>query len=214
MPQDCDWPFCGCDPAASKVLEALKECGIMDNHRRFQFISNNPDVFQGVHAVRFQRMWKNLLTLNTHGRAINREIDAAMAEIYATPSAQETGKDPQCDCDGSGRTVDAQGRTKLCPVHQPPCRALEEKVPAPQNLPMATISAICHEISGTCVHVLKDAPGACTIENCSAVRAYLGSPTLKASVPQVCGKRVENGPGLGVCQNPPGHEGDCDDMPF
>jgi hypothetical protein len=26
-PQDCDWPFCGCDPAASKVLEVVEESG-------------------------------------------------------------------------------------------------------------------------------------------------------------------------------------------
>lgn len=24
-PQDCDWPFCGCDPYADKVIEALQE---------------------------------------------------------------------------------------------------------------------------------------------------------------------------------------------
>jgi hypothetical protein len=26
-PADCDWPFCGCDPHADKVLAALQECG-------------------------------------------------------------------------------------------------------------------------------------------------------------------------------------------
>lgn len=26
-PQDCDWPLCGCDPHAEKVIEALKEAG-------------------------------------------------------------------------------------------------------------------------------------------------------------------------------------------
>jgi len=26
-PQDCDWPFCGCDPYASKVIDTLDECG-------------------------------------------------------------------------------------------------------------------------------------------------------------------------------------------
>lgn len=24
-PQDCDWPFCGCDPYASKVVDAVAE---------------------------------------------------------------------------------------------------------------------------------------------------------------------------------------------
>ena len=26
-PQDCDWPFCGCDPYADKVIEAIEESG-------------------------------------------------------------------------------------------------------------------------------------------------------------------------------------------
>lgn len=26
-PQDCDWPICGCDPYANKVIEALIESG-------------------------------------------------------------------------------------------------------------------------------------------------------------------------------------------
>lgn len=28
-PADCDWPVCGCDPAASKVIEALQESGTL-----------------------------------------------------------------------------------------------------------------------------------------------------------------------------------------
>jgi len=27
-PQDCDWPFCGCDPKAERVLEAIRESGL------------------------------------------------------------------------------------------------------------------------------------------------------------------------------------------
>ena len=28
-PQDCDWPVCGCDPYADKVIAALQESGMM-----------------------------------------------------------------------------------------------------------------------------------------------------------------------------------------
>lgn len=28
-PQDCDWPFCGCDPKADAVIEALEEMGAL-----------------------------------------------------------------------------------------------------------------------------------------------------------------------------------------
>jgi hypothetical protein len=27
--QDCDWPFCGCDPHATKVIGTLQECGML-----------------------------------------------------------------------------------------------------------------------------------------------------------------------------------------
>ena len=26
-PIDCNWPLCGCDPGANKVVEALQDCG-------------------------------------------------------------------------------------------------------------------------------------------------------------------------------------------
>jgi hypothetical protein len=29
-PQDCNWPFCGCDDRANKVVETLQECGYAD----------------------------------------------------------------------------------------------------------------------------------------------------------------------------------------
>jgi hypothetical protein len=28
-PQDCDWPFCGCDPYADKVISSLEESGVL-----------------------------------------------------------------------------------------------------------------------------------------------------------------------------------------
>jgi hypothetical protein len=27
--QDCDWPMCGCDPHADKVIAALQECDLL-----------------------------------------------------------------------------------------------------------------------------------------------------------------------------------------
>lgn len=37
-PQDCDWPHCGCDPKADKVLEALSEEGILDDAARYKWL--------------------------------------------------------------------------------------------------------------------------------------------------------------------------------
>lgn len=31
-PADCDWPVCGCDPYASKVISALQESGLLKEH--------------------------------------------------------------------------------------------------------------------------------------------------------------------------------------
>lgn len=28
-PAECDWPVCGCDPYATKVIEALQESGVL-----------------------------------------------------------------------------------------------------------------------------------------------------------------------------------------
>lgn len=27
VPEDCNWPFCGCDPHVDKIIDALIECG-------------------------------------------------------------------------------------------------------------------------------------------------------------------------------------------
>jgi len=32
-PQDCNWPMCGCDPYADKVIEALQESGLLCTQR-------------------------------------------------------------------------------------------------------------------------------------------------------------------------------------
>jgi hypothetical protein len=31
-PADCNWPMCGCDPCAEKVIDALIESGILNSH--------------------------------------------------------------------------------------------------------------------------------------------------------------------------------------
>lgn len=38
--QDCDWPVCGCDPYASKVLDAIAESG-------FKIVRDDPSVPNG-----------------------------------------------------------------------------------------------------------------------------------------------------------------------
>lgn len=42
-PQDCDWPFCGCDPKANKVLEAIEESKPPDELKRSGTVGQTPD---------------------------------------------------------------------------------------------------------------------------------------------------------------------------
>ena len=64
------------------------------------------------------------------------------------------------------------------PAGQAQLQSLSGKKAAgsPSEAAMQIIAAVCHSVSGTCCHVLKDGQGPCTIENCSAVRGYLGAP--------------------------------------
>ena len=45
---DCDWPFCGCDPKASRVIEELEEIGWGHiepiDIKRFKRIENDPTI--------------------------------------------------------------------------------------------------------------------------------------------------------------------------
>jgi len=39
-PQDCGWPFCGCDPKAEKVIDALAEMGALKDPREAPLFPN------------------------------------------------------------------------------------------------------------------------------------------------------------------------------
>lgn len=41
-PEDCDWPFCGCDPYANQVLEAIEESGLVINRRSTDALPEPP----------------------------------------------------------------------------------------------------------------------------------------------------------------------------
>lgn len=89
-PQDCDWPWCGCDPAADKVIEALEEQGVLQNHRRYQFIRNSEAVFTGRHAELFAEMWRQMVKFGTDTIAMDRIVDKTMDEIHSPEKAKPT----------------------------------------------------------------------------------------------------------------------------
>lgn len=50
-PQDCDWPFCDCDPKAEKVIEAIEESGfaVVNVHEWQEVLCCVAQVFDGWH---------------------------------------------------------------------------------------------------------------------------------------------------------------------
>lgn len=75
LPQDCNWPICGCDPYAGKVIAALQECDLLyersGERRELIEALNN---LAGLVAEQIGR--------GKHfGREIERAIDAAGAAL-------------------------------------------------------------------------------------------------------------------------------------
>lgn len=48
-PADCDWPVCGCDPHANKVIESLEEQGVLSTHPPAPAVG--PDVREALEAL-------------------------------------------------------------------------------------------------------------------------------------------------------------------
>ena len=42
-PQDCNFPFCGCDPGAEKVIDTLLECGWVDQDEHLRLVAAAQD---------------------------------------------------------------------------------------------------------------------------------------------------------------------------
>ncbi len=50
-PIDCDWPFCGCDDHAEKVVQSLHECGWEDASDLRRLLSEAHDVLHKVTGI-------------------------------------------------------------------------------------------------------------------------------------------------------------------
>ncbi len=56
LPQDCDWPFCGCDPHADKVIEAIQESGRLSPRDHLSaFRDLETQWFQAARGLREER---------------------------------------------------------------------------------------------------------------------------------------------------------------
>lgn len=49
-PTDCDWPHCGCDPSATKVLQALDDEGVLIDSARQQAVARVVDAAREIDA--------------------------------------------------------------------------------------------------------------------------------------------------------------------
>lgn len=47
-PIDCDWPFCGCDQHAEKVVQSLGECGWEDATDMRRLLTEAHDVLHNI----------------------------------------------------------------------------------------------------------------------------------------------------------------------
>ncbi len=79
-PADCDWPFCGCDPYADKVLSAAEESG--QEFRR-------PLTREGiVEAMRDDPYWNDVLGTTDQDARFAHYADAILARFSATPNQE------------------------------------------------------------------------------------------------------------------------------
>lgn len=51
-PQDCDWPMCGCDPRADKVIEALQESGCLVSRAEVERARSDDDLLAEAQSLR------------------------------------------------------------------------------------------------------------------------------------------------------------------
>lgn len=82
MPQDCDWPNCGCDETATKVIEALQEQGWMPvprvpNRMRPEKASNK----SGVDYIRELVSYCGLTQQAIFGIPFSRELEFLLEQL-------------------------------------------------------------------------------------------------------------------------------------
>ncbi len=85
-PADCDWPVCGCDPHANKVIESLEEQGVLSTHPPAPAVG--PDVrevvaYQMVGEFASPDFPSVNITPYKHVANLWRQAGAEVRELYA-----------------------------------------------------------------------------------------------------------------------------------
>ena len=147
-PPDCDWPFCGCDPAAEKVLETLQESGVclkrncaLSSEARNAALDTD-GLASAVEAILFRRALEHKLEGYTLETSI--EIAAAIRSFHSqAPGYAPSFADQQVICekcrwigklrDFQSHLCRMQASTVLLPVSPESC----ERVPATSSFDLA-----------------------------------------------------------------------------
>lgn len=89
VPSDCDWPFCGCDSRADKVVETLIECGWKSDREHAQSLASEraAGFAEGVEkAARY---------LETQGRELD---EYAAKDLALTDGFRDRFREEAADC--------------------------------------------------------------------------------------------------------------------
>lgn len=87
-PQDCDWPVCGCDSHADKVIEALEESGMIIKPSATATTASEPP----VNAADAEALGQKLLLQMDHGFACDSADAIALGSaVYALLAAKTQG---------------------------------------------------------------------------------------------------------------------------
>ena len=81
-PQECDWPTCGCDPRAAKVIEALQESGALVD--RAEIASLRASLAAAEQALKQEQLVSARLRV-----AWNEDVGEARARLTASEAARE-----------------------------------------------------------------------------------------------------------------------------
>lgn len=83
--QDCDWPQCGCDPHATRVIEALEEEGLLAS-------APSPAPAVGVEEITAARLREWFVSRpGISWKATVKDIDEALADLSTSPLAKGDG---------------------------------------------------------------------------------------------------------------------------
>ncbi len=105
-PQDCDWPTCGCDRYADRVIEALQESGKFDNALQSTNHSALLEIHRTVHS------WADVPTINEHDQWTVKRVKELLLAYQAVtkPPGQPKAAAP------SEQNAAGQSRREMTPA--------------------------------------------------------------------------------------------------